>query len=65
MQGSSQDEIILLEVAAESGIASLVNRTQSSFFLKEDNSEQVSEYKMIKHIEFDSDRKMMTVIVED
>ena len=65
MQGSSQDEVILLEFAAQSGIVSLVNRTQSSFFIKEDNSEQISEYRMIKHIEFDSDRKMMTVIVAD
>ncbi len=33
MQGTSQDEIILLEVAKESGILSLVNKTQKSFFV--------------------------------
>lgn len=63
LQGPSQDELILLELAAQAEIVTLHDRTQNSIVLKDAGNE--STYKILKHIRFDSVRRMMTMVVQD
>ena len=48
VQGSSQDELLLLEVADKSGIYSLIDRNQKRFILKQ--GQETHEYTLLKHI---------------
>jgi magnesium-transporting ATPase (P-type) len=51
-------------VAAQSGISSLIDRSQTSFTIIEENNVKV-EYKLIRLIKFTSERRMMSMVVED
>lgn len=64
MSGTSQDELIVIDVSGESLYYTLLRRDSESIVLKDnqDNSEIV--VKLCRTFEFESDRKMMTVIVK-
>lgn len=59
--GRSQDEIVILEAGRTSSFCTLIGKDSDSVSIKmgEDNLEK---YTILKVIEFDSDRKMMTVV---
>lgn len=63
LQGPSQDELVLLELAAAADLVTLVDRTQDSIVVKEGGAE--STYRIVKHIKFDPVRRMMTMVVQD
>lgn len=71
LSGSSQDELVLLEFsAATSNLYTVFNRDNSSIKLHKNGSTEGEEgeyleYSLLKIFEFDSDRKMMTVIVKE
>lgn len=64
--GSSQDEINLLEVARDSGISNLIQRGQDSITIDiqtTSDKPKVEVYQVLKIFEFNSDRKMMSVVL--
>jgi magnesium-transporting ATPase (P-type) len=61
--GKSQDEVVILEAGRETGLSTLVGRNSDQMMIK--LNDKVETYTIIKVIEFDSDRKMMTVIVRN
>ena len=61
--GKSQDELVLMEAGRDIGHATMLNRDSDSIDLVING---VSEkFQIVKVIEFDSDRKMMTVVVRN
>ena len=64
MSGTSQDELIVIEVASQSLYYSLQSRDSEKIVLK-DNIDQTSiNVKILKVFEFSSERKMMSIVVE-
>jgi magnesium-transporting ATPase (P-type) len=66
--GSSQDEINLLEAARDSGIANLLQRDKDSITIELQTSSGKSKmevYQVLKVFEFNSDRKMMSVVLQE
>ncbi|KPI89638.1 phospholipid-transporting ATPase 1-like protein [Leptomonas seymouri] len=62
-EGSSPDEVALVETAAQLGVR-LINRTTRTITLQFANNRQ-KVYNILATLEFTPDRKMMSVIVED
>ena len=60
--GASQDEITFIEMCRDSNIAHFIKREQDLLKIQVKNDPE--EYKIIRTIEFTSDRKMMSVIVK-
>ncbi len=64
MSGTSQDELIVIEVASQSLYYSLQSRDSEKIVLR-DNIDQTSiNVKILKVFEFSSERKMMSIVVE-
>ena len=64
MSGTSQDELIVIEVASQSLYYSLKSRDSEKIVLR-DNIDQTSiNVKILKVFEFSSERKMMSIVVE-
>ena len=61
--GSSQDELVLLNVSQTSGICSFEDRGSTSLTIKTNGDMET--YKIIKVNDFTSERKMMSVVVEN
>ena len=63
MSGTSQDELVVIEVAGLSKYFSLIARDSESITLRDNQDNSLEVVKLLKTFEFSSDRKMMTVIV--
>lgn len=63
MSGTSQDELIVIEVAGLSKYFTLEARDSESITLRDNQDNSLEVVKVLKTFEFSSDRKMMTVIV--
>lgn len=63
LTGASQDELVLLEMAAEKGIAEFIQRDSAEFVIRVDN--KLEHYDNLKFYDFDSARKMMTRVVRN
>jgi len=63
MSGTSQDELIVLDVSAQSLYFTLVKRDSEAIVIKDNQSGEEIEIHVMKTFEFTSERKMMTVIV--
>lgn len=61
--GSSQDEVVLLDAGRYTGFSKLSARDSDYMTIEMESGSET--YKIVKVIEFDSDRKMMTVILQD
>jgi magnesium-transporting ATPase (P-type) len=61
-QGASQDEVTFLEMSKETGFASFKHRSSDTVFIQVNGNEEV--YKILRVIEFTSDRKKMSVIAK-
>lgn len=61
-QGSSPDEVCLVQVAYDLGFQFL-KRTQNAIFIKIGEDQKI--YEFLQKIEFSSDRKRMSIIVKD
>jgi magnesium-transporting ATPase (P-type) len=61
--GSSQDEVVILEAGKSSEICMLTNRDSDSMTIKFSNN-LTEKFTILKVIQFDSDRKMMTVVAK-
>ena len=61
--GSSQDEIVILEAGRSSKICMLTDRDSDSMTIKFSN-DLIEKFTILKVIQFDSDRKMMTVVAK-
>jgi P-type E1-E2 ATPase len=64
MSGTSQDELIVIEVSGKSLYFSLIRRDSESIVLKDNQDGSELVVKVCRTFEFSSDRKMMTVIVK-
>jgi len=64
-QGSSQDELVMLEVAHKSLYFSLAARDQDTLTLKDNQSGSLKVFTVLKRFEFTSERRMMSVVVRD
>jgi magnesium-transporting ATPase (P-type) len=64
MSGSSQDELTVIEVSAQSLYFSLFKRDSESIVLKDNQDISLIQFKILKTFEFSSDRKMMSVVVQ-
>lgn len=62
MSGTSQDELIVLDVSAQSLYFTLVKRDSESIVIKDNQDGSRIEIQVLKTFEFTSERKMMTVI---
>ena len=63
LTGPSQDELCLLNMAAETGLCEFIDRDSAVFTIKVLG--QIEEYRTVKFFDFTSARKMMTRIVEN
>ena len=66
--GQSQDEIVFLEAAAKSRVACFTKREEDNLQIEVNvnpGETKVEIYKVLKKIEFTSDRKMMTVVLQN
>lgn len=62
MSGTSQDELIVIDVARQSLYFTLVKRDSENIVLKDNQDGSEITIKVLRVFEFTSDRKMMTVI---
>jgi phospholipid-transporting ATPase len=62
MSGTSQDELIVIDVARQSLYFTLIKRDSDFMVLKDNQSNQEISIEILKTFEFSSDRKMMTVV---
>ena len=65
LQGPSQDELILLELAAQSQIRTLEDRSKNTISVRNGTTNAIKEYRILRNIRFDSVRRMMSMVVED
>eukprot|EP00347_Sterkiella_histriomuscorum_P009146 403342344 len=63
LSGSSQDELILLQMAEKSNYAKFLSKKIDSIQIELNN--HIEQFSIIKTFEFTSDRKMMSIIVKD
>ena len=61
LTGPSQDELCLMEMAANTGLVEFIDRNSSVFTIKVQG--KIEEYRTLKFFDFTSARKMMTRIV--
>ena len=61
--GASQDELCLIQMVEEKGLARLVARDATTITIEVMGATEV--YNVIKVYEFSSERKMMSVVVEN
>lgn len=64
MSGTSQDELIVIDVSRQSLYYTLLKRDSESIVLKDNQDGSEVVVKVCRTFEFSSDRKMMTVIVK-
>ena len=64
MSGTSQDELILIDVARQSLYYTLIKRDSESIVLKDNQDGSLINIQVLKTFEFTSDRKLMSVIVK-
>ena len=63
MSGTSQDELIVIEVARLSKYFTLEARDSDSITLRDNQNNKLEVVRVLRTFEFSSDRKMMTVVV--
>mmetsp|Transcript_18979 Transcript_18979/g.23501 ORF Transcript_18979/g.23501 Transcript_18979/m.23501 type:complete len:156 (+) Transcript_18979:205-672(+) len=63
LTGPSQDELCLLDMCKETGLAEFVDRNSTFFTIKVQG--KLEEYKTVKFFDFTSARKMMTRVVQN
>ena len=64
MSGTSQDELITIELAGQSLYYSLHQRDSEKIVLRDNQDGSLLDVEVLKVFEFSSDRKMMTVVVK-
>lgn len=64
MSGTSQDELIVIDIASNSKFYSLSARNNEAITLINNETGKSKDVKILRTFEFTSDRKMMTVIVK-
>jgi len=64
MSGTSQDELIVIDVARQSLYYTLVKRDSESIVLRDNQDGSLINIQVLKTFEFTSDRKLMSVIVK-
>lgn len=62
MSGTSQDELIVIDVAKQSLYFEMIKRDSDHITLKDNQDGSLIEIEVLRTFEFTSDRKMMTVI---
>lgn len=62
MSGTSQDELIVIDVAKQSKYFTLVKRDSEQITLQDNQSKENFNIEVLKTFEFSSDRKMMSVV---
>lgn len=63
LSGSSQDELVLINAAAETKLYKFEDKTASAVTLSING--QTEEYNIVKFIDFTPERKMMSIVVEN
>ena len=63
MSGSSQDELVVIDVARQSLYYTLVSRDSESIVLKDNQDGSLINIQIMRTFEFSSERKLMSVIV--
>lgn len=64
MSGTSQDELIVIDVSRQSLYFTLLSRDSEQIVLQDNQDKSEIPIQVLRTFEFSSDRKMMTVIVK-